>query len=165
MFTNDRPLTVRRVNNFEDVAMRGVEIPTAKVWEVTILFPEYRDFDISQYFIDAYIYINSTRVHLLSQRLSVRDIVATERTIAYDNIRYYECINVTLPSPYDIVYTDDWKGFREDVCGEHPNTNNVESLLTIELTPINGDCVVQDYIGGYTGVGCHFLLQCMESEK
>lgn len=152
MFTNDHPLTVRRVNNFEDVALSGIEIPTAKAWSLSVLFPEYRDFKITQYFIDAYLYINSTRVHVLSQRLSVHDILATERTMTYDNIRYYECINLTLPSPYDIIYSDGWKVFREEVCGETPNTNTVESLLTIELTPINGDCVVQDYVGGYTSV-------------
>lgn len=150
LYRDNHPTTIHQINNFRNETLQGEEIPYAKVWEVTIVFPEYRDHVITNYLLDAVIHIGNKNVHIFSETISTHDIVATPKTMIYDGIRYYECVQVSIPSPFDVVYSDEWITFREELCHEMPNTNNAETLLSVELYPLKDDFVYPDYKAGYT---------------
>ena len=150
IFDNTNTITLHHVNNFQNIEVKGEEIPYTRVYEMMIVFPENIDRNITTYLLDVVIRIEETSIHLFSKQIDVDDIVATPKTIIYDGIRYYECIKVNFPNPFDIIYTDEWSTFREQICNETPNTNNTESLLSIELYPLKDDFIYPDYKAGYT---------------
>lgn len=66
--------------------------------------------------------------------------------------KYYECTEVYIPSPSDIIYSDSWAAFRQ-LCGEVPGTNNESAQISFTLHPIERSSGEQDWImkTGYTG--------------
>ena len=152
LYRDNHYTTIHQINNFRNETLRGEEIPYTKVWDVTMVFPEYRDHDIKNYLLDAVIHVGDKTVHIFSETISTHSIVATPKTMIYDGIRYYECVQVSIPSPFDVVYSDEWASFRERFCHETPNTNNAETLLSVELYPLKDDFIYPDYKAGYTTV-------------
>lgn len=72
------------------------------------------------------------------------------------NEEYCEFIEFDIIDPYYLIYSDDWKHFRENVCGELPQTNDNVPSLSLSMY------VVEEYDGRYmlnhnwTGCGASF---------
>lgn len=56
------------------------------------------------------------------------------------NDKYYEHISLDIPDPTYIIYSDEWKDFRKNVCKEITENgaqlNNTGSSINITLTPV-----------------------------
>lgn len=142
-------ITKRIVNAISNEYIISNDAPQSKVWKATIVFPEHRDYNISEYFVDMYINIGRSKIHVLSTVINTGDLLALEKTMNIDGIRYYEGFDVDMPSVFDIVYDDAWSEVRR-LCGEASGTNNAESLLVCEVTPVANNMVFPDYLGGYS---------------
>jgi hypothetical protein len=126
------------------------EVPYVNTLDINVIFPMYREIEMDKFLLDCYIFINGKKIHIGSYELDSKNIIATDKVISVNNVRYYENICVSIPDPFDIVYSDEWREFREVVCGENQNQNTNETQLIIDLYVKNGDSIVGDYKNGYT---------------
>lgn len=149
LFIFDDSLVKLDMNNIKHEHPTSVQIPPSKMWMVTLMFPEYCDETINQYFLDLYINICSTKIHILSKMINTSDVVATHVTKIVNGIRYYECVELMIPNIFDIIYSEEWGEVRR-LCGESIGTNNLEGLLVCDFFPIQDDVIAVDYSGGYT---------------
>lgn len=126
--------------------------PTATV---TVLLPRHAaetySHDIT-YAFTLSTWISGHRVHLCSCRFSRNEacaiITGPERHLGAD---YYECISFEVPDAFQMAYSDNWKTFRNRVCGEKVEAdssqiNNTGSNLDCTLTVVNeiGESLVPD---------------------
>lgn len=77
------------------------------------------------------------------------------------NETYYEYIDIPIINPMELIYSDDWKDWRVNICGENENIeliNSVGSNIYCSLHPIieNDDCYIK--LDGYTGGQSSILL-------
>lgn len=75
------------------------------------------------------------------------------------NEDYYEYIDLPIIDPMDLIYSDNWKEWRQEVCGESTNPdsiNSVGSLLqcTLQVVEnIDGDYIeLAEYTGGQNAI-------------
>lgn len=97
-------------------------------------------------------WIHDRRVYLGTYLLSRTDAVASP-THTFIGNRYYEKIRIQIPNVYELTYSDDWKEFREELCGEIPGTNDSVSeincsLYVVEESDYEGAYIMAD---GFTG--------------
>lgn len=82
--------------------------------------------------------------------------VACDRVKTFMSNEYYECIKFDIIDPFTFIYSDDWKSFREILCGEVPNSNSCGSILYFSLHPVEktdiGYIKDNDYIGGQNSI-------------
>ncbi len=97
-----------------------------------------------KYAVSAYIYIGRKKVILCSKVLSRSQALAVDRELNRYNNTYLECIDINIPNPYEIMYSDDWLNFREVEC----NCDNSDScILGISIIPVfdnNGTYCMDD---------------------
>ena len=96
---------------------------------------------------------------LLSAILDRSQAVACECKKNFFNEEYYECFQLPMIDPYELIYSDDWKLWRENVCGESTDknlVNSVGSVLYCSLHPVieyNNEYLKLDgYDGGQTSI-------------
>jgi hypothetical protein len=110
-------------------------IKTAKV---KVFFPDYSLDTIlgkTTYALTVYIWINGFKVILGSYRLDRYDAQAI--TADFEKLRgYYEEIEIDIIDPKSLLYSDDWKYFREVVCAEKILSNYEGTSLCFSLDPI-----------------------------
>ncbi len=105
-------------------------------------------------------WIHGHIVYLGTYIIDRRDAIACDKQKVFLNSRYYEYINIKFIDPYYITYSDDWKDFRQIVCGETElydmEQNNTGSILNFTLYPVyydNGQYNKLDpYIGGQNAI-------------
>lgn len=133
-----------------------IDIPMTKVNEVNLLFPLNIDKSIGNYICNIFMYIGFRKLHLGCFLINSNLTTAISKPLRINNINYYEGIKFYIPNPFEILYSDNWKQFRERLCGEIGN--NAETQLIVELSPCeesiyeSNNCFIskQDYVGGYT---------------
>ena len=84
------------------------------------------------------------------------DALASTGIKNFFNEEYYEYIDFKILDPMDLIYSDDWKEWRQNVCGEAVDVdtvNSVGSLLYCSLHPVyeigNQEYMkISNYIGG-----------------
>jgi hypothetical protein len=78
---------------------------------------------------------------------------ACDYTKTFMNNPYYECIKLEIIDPYSLMYSDNWKEFRERVCMEPVKTNSVGSIINFSLHPVTYNQDEEFYIktDKYTG--------------
>ena len=85
---------------------------------------------------------------------SVDTIAIPSEMIKKGNNEYYEYISFDIIDPFYLIYSDNWKDFREKNCYEIPGTNNTGSSLYASLFVIeeyeDSFILNNEYIGGYT---------------
>lgn len=106
---------------------------------IRLHFPEYSA-DIYNpgiaYALTVATWINGKCVVLASTILQRGDAEANDRVKRFCNHSYHEHIEIDIIDPFHLQYSDDWKEFREIVCGERPGTNTTESMLYVTLHPV-----------------------------
>lgn len=108
------------------------------------------------YIVEFTTYINGDRIILGSFLIDRRDAKAYSGIKIIAGERYYEYVNILVPDPWHIVYSDEWADFRREVCGEPENINNTGSLVNIEMHPVVKDGNEyrehSDFIGGSNSI-------------
>lgn len=95
---------------------------------------------------------------LANHIISRANALACAPKIFFNEI-YYEYVDIPIIDPYELMYSDDWKEWRINVCGENPDIkliNSVGSNIYCSLHPVieNEDCYIKldGYIGGQSSI-------------
>lgn len=94
-------------------------------------------------------WINGVPVYLGSFLIDRKQAIAPSKgKKVFLNDEYYEYVRINTIDPYDLIYSDDWKNFRKDYCGEKEfdgkQKNNSASNINITITPIKK--IVDDWM-------------------
>lgn len=86
-------------------------------------------------------WINNTCVYLGSYLIDRKNAIACSRGVRkFLNDEYYEYVRVNTVDPFYLIYSDEWKDFRVDFCGEDEiegvQKNNSASNINVTLTPV-----------------------------
>lgn len=115
---------------------------------IRVNFPEFSPevFDSNIYYmLNINTWINGQYVYLGSKLFNRFDALARETTMRFDSNNYFEYVEFEIIDPFDIQYSDNWKNFRINVCGE----------------PVDGDgCTINN-----TGAQLCFSLYVVESNE
>lgn len=105
-----------------------------------VMFPEwgvetyYKNY---LYNFTASTFVNGKKIILCSVILDRHDALAIAGVKKAAGTRFFESINIVIPDPWEIAYSEYWKDFRHDICGEPLFINNIGSIVTIELHPVS----------------------------
>lgn len=106
-------------------------------------------------------WINQKEIYLASVLLNRNNAYAYENGVKrFLDDNYFECVNISMLDPFDLIYSDNWKMFRSVVCGEKiekdgSQFNNVVPNILIELTPvkqINNEWIKLDDFDSCSGI-------------
>lgn len=133
-----------------------------KLSNVTLYFPDYSVDTYEnglKYALTINTWINDKYIELGSFIISRNDCEASDTIRTFYNQKYYEKYTVTIINPKNIVYDDDWKEWREKVCGVDVSgyeLNNTGSIINFSLHPVisSGDIYtkVETYDGGQNAI-------------
>jgi len=136
--------------------------PNIKLANVTLYFPDYSVDTYEnglKYALTINTWINDKYIELGSFIISRNDCEAADTIKTFYNQKYYEKYTVTIINPKSIVYDDDWKGWREKVCGVDVSgyeLNNTGSIINFSLHPVinSGDIYTkfEKYDGGQNAI-------------
>lgn len=118
----------------------------------------------AKYALTANTWVNGVKINLGTMIFRSIDTLAVNDIIKDGNNQYYEYIDMDIIDPYDIIYSDRWKLFRENLCKEPAYVNNTGSMLNVSLY------IVEDYEDrfiikeGWTG-GYNTFNICNESTE
>lgn len=138
-------------------------IPTIiKTSNITLYFPDYSVDTYEnglKYALTINTWINDKYIELGSFIISRNDCEAADTIKTFYNQKYYEKYTVTIINPKSIVYDDDWKNWREKICGVNVTEyelNNTGSIINFSLHPVinSGDIYtkVEKYDGGQNAI-------------
>lgn len=163
----------RRFNNYWekydgeviDVNTQGNCLPEHyNLSSVNIYFPDssVETYDNNNlYMLAVNTWVHGHIVYLGTYLLDRRSALACKRETKFINRQYHEYINVKFLDPWHLIYSDEWKEFRQHVCGETTvdghEQNNTGSVLNFTLYPVventEGQYVKLDpYIGGQNAI-------------
>lgn len=166
LFRYDKnPLYIKQLNTWRSVGSEEMyknHIPDFyKEAEIILYFPLYSidlyDNNI-KYALTINTWICGVKVIIGSYIIDRSQAYACDQEKVFINNKYYECIKLYIADPYNLMYSDDWKDFRENVCGEIPRTNSVGSIINISLHPVvynqAEDLYIKNnkYIGGQNSI-------------
>lgn len=124
-----------------------------------IYFPQHsvETYTNNNYYIAEFTtYLNGDKIILGCFLLDRRDAKAYSGIKIIGGQRYYEYIQVKILDPWNIIYSDEWSQFRQNVCGEPSGINNTGSLVNIELHPVcwNGEQWAKhsEFVGGSNSI-------------
>lgn len=104
------------------------------------------------YIVEFTTFVNGDKIVLGCFLIDRRDAIAYPGIKIINGERYYEYLQVKVPDPWNIAYSDEWARFRQNICGEPSGINNTGSLVSINMHPVfwNGEqwekC--SEFIGG-----------------
>ena len=104
---------------------------------IRLYFPQYSVETYQEhmkYALDAYIFISDTKVVLGSFLIDRFDAFAASNVIKFQGQEFYECIDLEIPDPYEILYGDLYEEFRKSIKGVDNNYDGTS--LHISLHPI-----------------------------
>lgn len=125
---------------------------------IRLYFPRFSIDTYAQghkYAITASTWICGKRVILGSYIVSKCDALACPGVKTFFNEQYYEYIDMPILDPFTLIYSDEWKKWRQNICNESTNpdmVNSVGSVLYCTLHPVvetGGDEYIK--LDGYTG--------------
>lgn len=106
--------------------------------KIRLYFPTY-SIDTYQtgvkYILSVNTWVNGKLVYLGNYVISRLNAVAAPNIKHIGENDYYECVDIEIVNPRDIVYGNMWSQFREEVCGKKLDINEGANLY-ISLTPV-----------------------------
>lgn len=124
---------------------------------IRLYFPQYSIETYQgymKYALDIYMFISDTKVNLGSYLINRFDALAAPSIIKFQGQEYYECIDLEIPDPYEILYGDAFEEFRKSIKGEDDNYDGTS--LHISLHPVtfeSGLCIIDsNYNGGQNSI-------------
>ena len=130
---------------------------------LNIYFPEFSletyEGDVN-YALTINTWIHGKYVYLGTYLINRKDAIACDKVKTFEGNRYYEYINLRIIDPWYLTYGDEWKEFRQAVCGEQNREgheiNETGSIINISLHPIeevdNKYIKLGEYIGGQNSI-------------
>lgn len=108
-------------------------------------------------------WVNSKYIYLGSFLIDRSNAIACESgPKKFLNDEYYEYIHIDTIDPVYLIYSDDWKYFRVNVCGEkvvdNIQPNNTSSNLNFTLTPVKLNDNIYIKLDGYDSSQSALLL-------
>ena len=101
---------------------------------IRLYFPQYSIETYQgymKYALDIYMFISDTKVNLGSYLINRFDALAAPSIIKFQGQEYYECIDLEIPDPYEILYGDVFEEFRKSIKGiDNISVPLLTSLLT-----------------------------------
>lgn len=105
-------------------------------------------------------WIHGHIIYLGTYIIDRRNAIAAHQERRFLNTRYFEYVNIKFIDPWYLTYSEDWKEFRQVVCGEtdidEHEQNNTGSVLNFTLYPViwNEDRYIKldPYIGGQNAI-------------
>ena len=112
------------------------------------------------YMLTVNTWVHGHIVYLGTYLLDRSKALACKRETKFLNRQYYEYVNVKFIDPYYLIYADEWKEFRQQICGEDERDdyeqNNTGSVLNFTLYPVTeselGYVKLDPYIGGQNAI-------------
>lgn len=142
----DAPLDYRQYTwYYIENESRNISEPQYNTSSLNIYFPCFSvDTYVPsvKYVVDVSTRINGIYVELCSKLLSRNNCLAVDNIKRFSNEEYFEYQSIEIINPWYLVYGDDWKAFRQNVCGEKnisgtdKEQNNTGSLLNISIHPV-----------------------------
>lgn len=142
----------------------NIHIPTYyKARTIKIYFPQHSVetyINGVNYALTLNTWVHGKAIVLGSYIINRLNLTACEKVKTFMNQKYYEYAEVSIIDPYDLTYSDNWKEFRENICGEEPGTNNTGSILYASLHPVQFSNIdghdiymkVNEYVGGQNSI-------------
>lgn len=147
----DTPDTAWDTNTFSyKLNLKYVPTQNIKMSYVDLYFPEYavdlyrKSIGVIKYEVIIKTWVYGHEIILGNYLLDRINTSAAERVRTFCNQKYYEFIRLPIIDPYELIYSDDWKNFREKVCYEpvftdgqsNYNLNNTGSIIHITLKAV-----------------------------
>lgn len=115
-----------------------------KTSNILLYFPRFSVdtyFHNIRYALTVNTWVNGKSVVLGTYVLNRLDAVASPKIKYFSNEEYNEYVSVRVVDPYELIYSDDWKEWRKEVCGERVDEednqlNNTGSQIYCSLFPI-----------------------------
>lgn len=140
---NNEYINIDEYRSLYNIDSNTIEKDTYKLSKINIYFPDFSidTYDNTLYTITANVWINGKKVVLVNDIINRIDCCANTKMFQKNGNIYNEYYSLELIDPYDVVYSDEWKEFRNVVCGEPimddgSNINNTGTQLCISITPV-----------------------------
>lgn len=146
----------------------GVEMISYNLSSINIYFPRFSVETYKKhvkYALDITTYIHGHQVCLGSYLIDRNNVLACPGIKKFANEEYYEYLNVDIIDPWYMIYSDEWKYFRQTECDEQTvrddtgayELNNTGSVIQISLHPVAQDSdgvyrEIDDYLGGQNAI-------------
>jgi hypothetical protein len=151
----------RQVNEWEErEVVGGVNDYLPKTYDrssLSIYFPRFSVETYEkgvQYALTVNTWIHGHMIYLCNRIIDRNDVVAADGVKKFANQDYYECLSVDIIDPYEMVYGDAWRNFRQKVCGEKRMIVN-SAILPARLPFFLGwDLLMEDYFANNSVVPC-----------
>lgn len=120
----------------------NISKPSYNISSLNIYFPQFSVdtyVPTTKYALDVSISIGGVSISLCSKLLDRNDCMAVNSIKSFDHEEYFEYQNIKIIDPWYLVYGDEWKEFRHEVCGVDVTDyekNNEGSLLNISIHPV-----------------------------
>lgn len=141
----------------EGKTINNINIKSYKTSNIKLYFPEYSvdTYTNTNYMLSINTWINGKYVYLGSYYIDRFDSLAVDSIKTFNNSRYYEYVTLDIVDPWEVVYSDNWKEFRVDVCKEKDekgiSLNNTGAQLNFTLYPVESNGNIYIKRSGYTG--------------
>lgn len=134
------------------------------VSEVVLYIPNFSvdtyESDIS-YVLKLDTYIHDKIVNIASLKFNRLDTIACDKVYKFGDQQYYECIKFDIPNIRQLLYSDDFRDFRINVCGEDERQyNDTGAILYASLYPVKSNNTIElldNYVGGQNSINISSL--------
>lgn len=112
-----------------------------------VYFPEYKPelfVDDMNYLVEVFLNIEQHKVLLHSGIHTFLENVANETIFRQNETDYYEYFPILIPSPYEILFGDDFDGFRQAIGDIRENITS--SVINIVITPLDDQKQIHSYV-------------------
>lgn len=99
-----------------------------------------------RYYADVVTRIGAKKICLSSKIFTSDDLLTLDRPFNDGGHRYTQYIDIPIPDPWDMCYSDDYSTFRKEYCYETAGTNNCGSILDVEIGVVSEDSTNDGYI-------------------
>ena len=144
---------------FDDIGVNRYIPKTYNTTSITLYYPQHSIETYRtgvEYALSLYTWIHGKKIVLGTFILNRLDSCATSKIMRFEDQEYVECDTVVIIDPYELTYSDLWKDFRYNVCGEVNETNATGSILYASLHPVEfseGEfMMVDEYSGGQNSI-------------
>lgn len=155
---------LRNYNDWIKVELNNeFSISSYKLSNIKLYFPHFSvdTYSKTDYALTINTWINGVYVYLGTYIINRIDALACNKSVRFDSVDYYEYVTFNIINPWDIAYSDNWKLFRNEICGEplfgdDENINNTGAQLNFTLYPVqwvNDKYIMKDgYSGGQNSI-------------
>lgn len=117
----------------------GIIPGDARKTTIEIYVPDYSPstYGRLEYIVDVSTRIGMTKIILACKKFNFDDLLSIEKPYRDGQHKYHQYFSFNILDPWEICYGDDFETFRDEYCGETPETNSCGAIVDIEITAVN----------------------------